>query len=99
MSKIIGNEKSPRLMMVCGLPPAGLLPGNAKKGSAISMPDEFEIPMGAMLVMDRGYNDKGFLSAAREKGLEYFVAVKRDSTVYGHSRIDEGEWRPVREPH
>ena len=83
------------LLMACGLASGRpqymrVLPGNAKEGSAISMLDEFEIPRGTVLVMDRGYNDKGFLSAAKEKGLEYIVAVKRDSTAYGVTSTEEG---------
>lgn len=82
------------LLLVCGLA-SGLpqymraVPGNGKEGSAISMLDEFDIPEGTVLVMDRGYCDHNFLSAVRKRGLDYVVAAKRSSKAYGEVQVDE----------
>lgn len=83
------------LLLVCGLASGRpqymkVLPGNAKEGSAVTMLDEFDIPEGTLLVGDRGYNDGDFLKAAREKGLDYLVAVKRNSFAYARTDTKEG---------
>lgn len=72
------------------------VPGNVKEGSAISMLDEFRIDEGTLLVMDRGYFNRNLLKEIREKELDYLVAVKRDSKVYGMVQVSEGSifrWR------
>lgn len=82
------------LLLVCGLA-TGLpqymraVPVNGKEGSAVSLLDEFDIPEGTILVMDRGYCDSGFLSAVRERGLDYVVAAKRSSKAYDEVAVDE----------
>jgi transposase len=83
------------LLLVCGLASGRpqymkVLPGNAKEGSAVCMLDEFSIPEGTLLVGDRGYNDKKFLKAVRERGLDYLVAVKRNSKAYELTDTKEG---------
>lgn len=79
------NDGRPQYMRV--------LPGNAKEGSAISMLDEFNVPDGTFLVMDRGYCDKKFLKEIKSKNLEYIVAAKRNSSVYGTTKANEGMFR------
>jgi len=86
------------LLMGCGLSDGRpqymrVLPGNCKEGSAVSMLDEFDIPEGTFLVMDRGYSDKKFLAQVKEKGLEYVVAVKRNSKTYDITDTGEGMFR------
>ena len=46
-----------------------------------------------MLVMDRGYHDRKLLAAIRDEGLDYLVAVKRNSKVYGKTDTEEGIFR------
>lgn len=70
-----------------------VLPGNGKEGSAVSMLDEFRVPEGTTLVMDRGYSDKKFLAEVRERGLEYVVAAKRNSKAYETTGTGEGMFR------
>ncbi len=86
------------LLMGCGLATGRpqymrVIPGNAKEGSAVSMLDEFEIPEGTFLVMDRGYSDRKFLNEVKEKGLEYIVAVERNSKTYDTTDTEEGMFR------
>lgn len=76
------------LLLACGLRtgrPAYMrvVPGNVKEGGAVSMLDEFCIPEGTVLVMDRGYWNRGFLDAVRGRGLDYAVPVRRNSRLYG----------------
>ena len=50
----------------------------------------------SLLVMDRGYFNRNLLKEIREKELDYLVAVKRDSKVYGMVQVSEGSifrWR------
>lgn len=70
-----------------------VLPGNVKEGSAISMLDEFDVPDGTFLVMDRGYSDKKFLDEIKKKGLQYIVAVKRNSKTYDITDTNESMFR------
>ena len=70
-----------------------VVPGNVKEGSAVTMLDEFDIAEGTMLVMDRGYSDKKFLSAVREAGFDYLVAIKRNSNAYKVTNTDDGLFR------
>jgi len=70
-----------------------VLPGNCKESSAVSMLDEFNVPEGTFLVMDRGYSDKKFLTEIKKKKLEYIVAVKRNSKTYDVTNTDEGMFR------
>ena len=86
------------LLMGCGLSSGRpqymkVLPGNNKEGAAGSMLDEFEIPKGTFLVMDRGYSDSKFLAQIKEKELEYIVAVKRNSKTYDITDTKEGMFR------
>ena len=86
------------LLMGCGLSSGRpqymkVLPGNVKEGSAVSMLDEFEIPEGTILVMDRGYSDKTFLSQIKDSDLEFIVAVKRNSNMYKETDTSEGMFR------
>lgn len=86
------------LLMGCGLASGRpqymkVVPGNVKEGSAVSMLDEFDIPDGTVLVMDRGYHDKTLLKQIREKGLDYIVAVKRNSDAYKVTDKGEGMFR------
>ncbi len=86
------------LLLTCGLGSGrpqymSVLPGNVREGSAISMLDEFDIPEGTILVMDRGYCIKGFLDEVKGKGLEFMVAAKRNSKAYGEVNADEGMFR------
>ena len=86
------------LLMGCGLASGRpqymrVVPGNAKEGSAVSMLDEFDIPDGTFLVMDRGYSDGKFLGEVRGRGLEYIVAVKRNSKAYDITDTGEGMFR------
>mgnify|MGYP000869324921 CR=1 FL=1 len=82
------------LLLVCGLA-TGLpqymraVPGNGRESNAVSMLDEFDVPEGTVLVMDRGYCDRKFLSAVTERGLEYVVAAKRNSKAYEEVQVDE----------
>lgn len=70
-----------------------VLPGNVKEGSAVSMLDEFEIPEGTILVMDRGYYDKTLLSQIRDSNLEFIVAVRRNPDMYKVTGTSEGMFR------
>lgn len=70
-----------------------VVPGNVKEGSAVSMLDEFDIPKGTILVMDRGYQNQKLLKAIREKGLDYLVAVRRNSKLYDTTDTSEGIFR------
>jgi len=86
------------LLAVCGLASGRpqymrVVPGNIKEGSAVSMLDEFDIPEGTVLVMDRGYHDRKLLDAIREKDLDYIVAVKRNSKVYDVTGTKDGIFR------
>ena len=86
------------LLMGCGLTTGRpqymkVLPGNVKEGSAVSMLDEFEIPAGTFLVMDRGYYDLRFLEEVVKAGLGYIVAAKRNSKAYRIVDADEGWFR------
>ena len=86
------------LLMGCGLASGRpqymkVVPGNVKEGSAVSMLDEFEIPEGTILVMDRGYSDRTLLEQIKEKGLDYIVAVKRNSNAYKVTDTKEGVFR------
>ena len=51
------------------------------------------IEEGTLLVMDRGYHDRKLLAAIRDEGLDYLVAVKRNSKVYGKTDTEEGIFR------
>lgn len=79
------NDGRPQYMRV--------LPGNSKESSAVSMLDEFNVPDGTFLVMDRGYSDKKFLSEIKKKNLEYIVAAKRNSKTYDITDTKEGMFR------
>ena len=86
------------LLLTCGLGTGrpqymSVLPGNVKEGSAISMLDEFDIPMGTVLVMDRGYCSSGFLKEVKNEGLEFVVAAKRSSKAYDAVHVGEGMFR------
>ena len=70
-----------------------VLPGNVKEGSAVSMLDEFDIPEGTVLVMDRGYSDKTLLTQIEETDLEFIVAVRRNSDMYKVTDTSEGMFR------
>ena len=62
--------------------------------------DEFDIEEGTLLVMDCGYHNKKLLKAIRDEGLDYLVAVKRNSKVYSeieHSIRDL--WSELRQEH
>ena len=89
------------LLVGCGLASGRpqymrVVPGNVKEGCAISMLDEFEIEEGTLLVMDRGYFDRKLLKEIRDKGLDYLVAVRRNSKVYDRVSVSEDRifrWR------
>lgn len=86
------------LLMCCGLASGRprymrVVPGNMKEGCAVTMVDEFDIEEGTLLVMDRGYHDKKLLSSIREEGLDYLVAVKRNSKLYSMTDTEEGIFR------
>ena len=88
------------LVLTCGL--AGgrpqymnVIPGNVKEGAAADMLDEFGLEAGTILVMDRAYCIAKFLKEIKEKGLEYIVAAKRNSTAYREVAVGNGmfAWR------
>lgn len=89
------------LLVGCGLASGRpqymrVVPGNVKENSAISMLDEFEIEEGTLLVMDRGYFDRKLLKEIRDNGLDYLVAVKRNSKIYDRVSVSEDSifrWR------
>lgn len=86
------------LLVGCGLASGRprymrVVPGNVREGCAVTMLDEFKVAEGTMLVMDRGYGDKRFLGAVREAGLDYLVAVRRSSKVYGLTDTGGGMFR------
>lgn len=86
------------LLMGCGLTSGRphymrVVPGNMKEGCAVTMLDEFHIEEGTMLVMDRGYYDKKLLDDIRKAGLDYLVAVKRNSNVYKVTDVKDGMFR------
>ena len=70
-----------------------VVPGNLKEGCMVSMLDEFDIEEGTILVMDRGYFDKKLMSEIRDKGLDYLVAVKRNSKVYDNVQVGDNMFR------
>ena len=70
-----------------------VVPGNLKEGCTVTMLDEFSIDEGTILVMDRGYFDRKLMSEIRAKGLDYLVAVKRNSKVYDKVQVGDSMFR------
>lgn len=70
-----------------------VVPGNLKEGCTVTMLDEFGIDEGTILVMDRGYFDRKLMSEIRAKGLDYLVAVKRNSKVYDKVQVGDSMFR------
>lgn len=64
-----------------------------KEESVVSMLDEFDIPEDTIPVMDRGYLNQKLLKAIRGKGLDYLVAVRRNSKLYDATDASEGIFR------
>jgi len=79
-----------RLCMVCG---------NVKENSILGLLDEFGISEKTVLVMDRGYGSKNTLDTLHEKGHDFVVALKRNSTAYNTIETGEGHFifedRPI----
>jgi hypothetical protein len=94
------SSRQVSLVLTCGL--AGgrpqymnVIPGNVKEGSVVNMLDEFDMPEGTILVMDRAYCITKFLKEIKKKGLEYIVAAKRNSKAYRDVNVgnDMFVWR------
>lgn len=86
------------LVVSCGLASGRpqymkVVPGNLKEGCMVTMLDEFDIDEGTILVMDRGYFDRKLMSEIRGKGLDYLVAVKRNSKVYDKVQVTDSMFR------
>ncbi|MDR0523781.1 MAG: transposase [Candidatus Methanoplasma sp.] len=83
------------ILLACGVPSgrpqyAKVLAGNVGERSIEDMLDEFDVPRGTTLVMDRGYCKEGVFGALRARGLDWIVPARRDSRAYGAASAGDG---------
>jgi len=65
------------------------LAGNLHENSIGDMLDEFKIPEGTLLIMDRGYCSKKIMKEVTDRGLDYLIPAKRDNLAYDNVKVGE----------